>query len=194
MKEINVAEWRPRRAARAAPGSSEAARVAWCFRAEVASSFEAISPKHELAVDVPESEVWVRCDPLRIDQVLSNLINNAIKFSPAGGRVTVQLKRDGHEAILSVADCGIGISDEDQQRLFEPFRRVGPSRDTIPGVGLGLFVVRQIVLAHGGRVELASAPGRGTEFRVRLQAVASPHLADVDPTARRGERQEPLAH
>ncbi len=159
---------------------------------DVASSFEATSPKHDLVVDVPDNEVWVRCDSLRIEQVLSNLISNAIKFSPRGGRVAIELRRQDGEAILSVADSGIGISEADQQRLFEPFRRVGPSRDAIPGVGLGLFVVREIIRAHRGRVEVASVPGRGTTFRALLSETA-PSDVDVDTLVRGSDGQEPLA-
>jgi two-component system, OmpR family, sensor histidine kinase MtrB len=161
---------------------------------EVTSTFDA-TLTHELHVDVPDQEIWIRCDPLRIEQVLSNLISNAIKFSPAGGKVTVALRREGNEAVLSVADPGIGISDEDQRRLFEPFRRVGGSKDKIPGVGLGLFVVREIVAAHGGRVEITSAPGRGTEFRVRLRVDPSPEQeATARPFEAESGREQPLTH
>jgi two-component system, OmpR family, sensor histidine kinase MtrB len=157
---------------------------------EVASMFEATSPNHRLIVAVPGKEILLRCDPLRIEQVLSNLVSNAIKFSPNGGGVMIGLESDGAEAVLSVADSGVGISEEDQRRLFEPFRRVGSSKDVIPGVGLGLFVVREIVLAHGGRVEVVSAPGRGTEFRVRLQTDRS---AEPGAAGRGVEPEAPLS-
>ena len=67
-----------------------------------------------------------------------------------------------------MADQGIGIPDEDRRRLFAPFRRVGDARHSIPGSGLGLFVARQIVIAHGGRIDVDSAPGRGSTFRLSL--------------------------
>jgi two-component system, OmpR family, sensor histidine kinase MtrB len=141
---------------------------------EVTAQFEATSPANRLIVDLPDEEVWLRCDPLRMEQVLSNLLSNAIKYSPEAGDVRVTLVREPDEIILSVADQGIGISTEDQARLFEPFRRVGSPTGAVPGAGLGLFVVRQIVLAHGGRIDVASARGSGSTFRVRLPVVASP--------------------
>jgi signal transduction histidine kinase len=156
------------------------------FIREIRSAFEMTSPKHELVVSVPEEPVWIRCDPLRVEQVLTNLVSNAIKFSPEGGRVAIALRREESEAIFSVTDSGIGISEEDQRRLFEPFGRVGRAKNAIPGVGLGLFVVREIVAAHGGRVEVRSAMGRGTEFRVRLQVDPSFYL-EPEPDPRRIE-------
>ena len=108
----------------------------------------------------------IRCDPLRIEQVITNLLSNAIKYSPEGGRVDVAVAPQEDGAVISVTDQGLGISEEDQQRLFEPFRRVGLSMETIPGVGLGLFVVRRIVEAHHGRIDVTSARGKGSSFRI----------------------------
>ncbi len=130
--------------------------------------FEGTSPEHRLAVSTPDTPILLACDPLRLEQVVSNLVSNAIKYSPDGGTVQVAIAREASEAIISVTDQGIGISPEDQQRLFEPFRRVGLSRENVPGVGLGLFVVRKIVEAHRGRIELESVPGHGSTFRVHL--------------------------
>jgi signal transduction histidine kinase len=151
---------------------------------EVTAVLQGTSPRHQLVVDVPEDPVWLHCDPLRIEQVLHNLVGNAIKFSPDGGRVAIGLTHEADEAILSVADCGIGISTEDQRSLFEPFHRVGAAKHQIPGVGLGLFVVREIVRAHGGRVEVTSVAGQGTTFRVHLPAEMQPR-----PGAEAGARR-----
>ncbi|HCF57185.1 MAG TPA: hypothetical protein DFS52_04195 [Myxococcales bacterium] len=82
--------------------------------------------------------------------------------------MSVALSRAGKEALIAVADQGIGISPEDQRRLFQPFQRTGPARESFPGVGLGLYVARRIVAAHGGRVELESTVGVGSTFRVSL--------------------------
>ncbi|NJM10192.1 MAG: ATP-binding protein [Bdellovibrionaceae bacterium] len=101
-------------------------------------------------------------------QVLSNLISNAIKYSPNGGTVRVELRAEGVDAVIKVSDEGIGISVDDQQRIFEPFRRTNLTKMSIPGVGLGLSVVRRIVFAHQGRIEVNSAPNAGATFTVRL--------------------------
>jgi signal transduction histidine kinase len=130
--------------------------------------FQGSSPEHPIEVSAPDEPVLLRCDPLRIEQVVSNLISNAIKYSPGGGTVWVALTRTAEEATIAVTDQGIGISAEDQRRLFEPFRRAGPSRETIPGVGLGLFVTRTIVEGHGGRIEIESRPEKGSTFLVYL--------------------------
>lgn len=131
---------------------------------EIAEPFEGSSRlRLELSLSEP-----LRCDPLRVQQVLSNLLSNACKYSLPGGEVEVRLERVADDAVLAVTDHGIGLSAADQRHLFEPFRRLGPSRGHIPGVGLGLSVVRRIVDAHGGRVEVESAPGRGSSFRVYL--------------------------
>jgi signal transduction histidine kinase len=134
--------------------------------------FQAISPGRHIELSLPGDEVALVCDGLRIEQVTANLVSNALKYSPADAPVRVSLERAGGEARLVVADHGLGIAEEDQRRLFEPFRRVGLSAESIPGVGRGLFIVRQIVEGHGGGLSLTSAPGRGSTFRVHLPLAA----------------------
>ena len=121
-------------------------------------------------VQLPEEPAVVECDPMRIEQVVTNLISNAIKYSPDDAPVTVSVASNDEEVAVSVADRGIGLSEEERQRLFEPFRRVGLSKEAVPGVGLGLFVVKRIVDAHHGRIEVESEPGEGSTFRVLLPA------------------------
>ena len=107
-------------------------------------------------------------DHVRIEQVLTNLVSNAIKYSLAGSVVEVSLQRQAGQIELCVVDHGMGIAPKDLARIFEPFRRVGLSNGNVPGVGLGLFVVRKIVEAHGGRIDVESTLGRGSTFRVVL--------------------------
>jgi signal transduction histidine kinase len=106
-------------------------------------------------------------DRNRLKQVVVNLIDNAIKYTRAGGRVTVAVRSDGESAVLEVADTGIGIAAEHQANIFDRFFRVDPDRGA-SGSGLGLAISRSICTAHGGAMELDSAPGRGSTFRVRL--------------------------
>ena len=138
---------------------------------EVVDQHRPTAPAHRIEVSLPDGPVPVRCDPIRIEQVLANLVGNAIKYSPGGGRVRVGVTAEDGRATLSVADQGLGIAPEDQPFIFEPFRR-GARHEGIPGMGLGLSVARRIVEAHGGALEVESAPGSGAVFRVRLPLIA----------------------
>jgi two-component system, OmpR family, phosphate regulon sensor histidine kinase PhoR len=101
--------------------------------------------------------------------VLSNLVSNAIKFTPDEGRLGIELAVDGRDAVLRVADSGIGISEADRERLFERFFRAANAvEQAIPGTGLGLAICKGIVDAHAGRLWLESALGEGTTVTVRL--------------------------
>ena len=135
---------------------------------EVAHLFEGSSPKHRLEVQLPEEPVIASHDPLRIGQVLNNLVSNAIKYSPEGGPVRLSLHTEGPRAIVAVADRGIGMTADDRARLFQPFRRGASVQESIPGVGLGLSASCKLVLAHGGTIEVESEPGAGSTFRVQL--------------------------
>jgi two-component system OmpR family sensor kinase len=115
----------------------------------------------------PGSPVLTLADRNRLKQVVVNLIDNAIKYTRAGGCVTVAVSSEGESAVLEVVDTGIGIALEHQPNVFERFFRVDPDRGA-SGSGLGLAISRSICTAHGGAVELDSAPGRGSTFRVRL--------------------------
>ncbi|MDY7230225.1 HAMP domain-containing sensor histidine kinase [Hyalangium rubrum] len=134
----------------------------------VVELYQATGPGHELRLSLPETPVPLCCDGIRIEQVLNNLVSNALKYSPVGTRVEVTVERQGEEAALSVADQGIGISAEEQLRLFAAFQRARGARERAPGAGLGLSVARRIVEAHGGHIEVESTPGQGSVFRVRL--------------------------
>lgn len=150
---------------------------------EVVELFEATSPQHELAVQIPAGEILLKCDPVRMAQVLSNLISNAIKYSPGGTRIEVALARHAETLSLSVTDHGIGISDQDQRHMFEPFRRFTSTKGQIPGVGLGLFMVRQIVRAHGGHIDVQSQVSQGTSVRVHVPLdCTTPGAVDALPS------------
>jgi signal transduction histidine kinase len=113
----------------------------------------------------------VSADPDRLSQAVINLLNNALKFTPAGGRVEVAVRGGPEESEIRVADNGIGIGPEDLPRVFERFYRADSSRSRATGgSGIGLSIAKAIVEAHGGTITAASRPGRGSEFRIRLPA------------------------
>jgi signal transduction histidine kinase len=114
----------------------------------------------------PDPRAIGNWDRLRIEQVATNLISNAIKYG-AGKLIEISVSVEGGDAVLAVRDHGIGIAPALQERIFERFGRAVPARD-YPGLGLGLFIARQIVDAHGGTIRVVSAPGQGATFRVEL--------------------------
>jgi PAS domain S-box-containing protein len=122
---------------------------------------------HTLILDADEGVVghW---DRGRLDQVLTNLLSNALKYSPAGGEVRLHIGKSGDQAVVTVSDQGIGISQEEQKNLFQPFSRGGAAHGRIGGTGLGLYIVRQIVEGHGGTIAVESAPGQGSTFTLTL--------------------------
>ena len=137
------------------------------------------APNHQLLLDC--EPVGVIGDGRRLEQMLVNLIGNAIKYSPAGGRVEIKINRRGELVEIQVSDEGMGIASADMPELFQPFRR-SPRVADIPGTGLGLSAVRRIVEAHGGSITVESVVGRGATFRVTL------------PSAMRFEEPAPLTH
>ena len=110
----------------------------------------------------------VLADPDRLLQVLLNLLTNAIKFTPAGGRISVACARDGRRVLLQVSDTGVGIDPEQLQRVFEPFVQLDSTR--ADGVGLGLAISRELTRAMGGELTAESAPGAGSTFTIALPA------------------------
>jgi signal transduction histidine kinase len=121
-----------------------------------------------LRIDCPE-DLRVRADRSRIGQVVANLVDNAIKYTPSGGTVELLARRDGPEVLLTVSDTGIGIPPGDIHRVWDRLFRGDESRSE-RGLGLGLSLVKAIVQAHNGRVSLESDPGRGSRFRLWLPA------------------------
>jgi signal transduction histidine kinase len=110
----------------------------------------------------------VRGDRDRLRQVLVNLIDNAVKYSPPGDEVRVEAENADGRVVIEVRDRGPGISPEHQRVIFEKFGRVNVGEHAKPGTGLGLFIARSIAEAHGGALEVRSAPGRGATFRLSL--------------------------
>ncbi|GAB4216505.1 MAG: hypothetical protein OHK0022_57690 [Roseiflexaceae bacterium] len=125
--------------------------------------------RHTLHLEGAEAPLWIKGDELRLEQVLQNLIQNAIKYSPQGGNVGVWLERRGDQALLRVSDQGVGIPADALPLLFRRFYRApNVERLQISGVGVGLFVVREIIALHGGTIEVESVEGSGSTFCVTL--------------------------
>ncbi len=120
---------------------------------------------------MPADPVWVRADAIAIDRLLLILVDNAVKYTPAGGRCEIELSQDRGQADITVRDTGVGISEGDLPSIFERFVRVdrARSRET-PGAGLGLAIARWITEMHGGTIAVESKVGAGSVFRVRLPA------------------------
>ena len=135
---------------------------------EVVELYEDVAEEKGVAVTLDHGEeVVVDADRDRLRQAFANLVDNAIKYTPSGGRVDVSVTRQPDRAVVSVTDTGAGISAEHLPRIWERLYRADPSRSE-RGLGLGLSLVKAFVEAHGGTVEAESEPGRGSRFTVRL--------------------------
>jgi two-component system CheB/CheR fusion protein len=144
----------------------------------------------DLRVEEEDEPIWVEGDATRLAQAVGNLLNNAVKFTPEGGLVSVKLRSEGNLAWLTVRDNGIGLAAETMVHLFEPFAQAEQSLDRrAGGLGLGLAVAQGLIRLHGGEIEAHSdGLGRGAEFVVRLPVVAGPARQPQAPA------DEPIAH
>jgi two-component system phosphate regulon sensor histidine kinase PhoR len=122
----------------------------------------------ECVLQVPEP-VMLDGDARRLAQIFRNLVDNAVKFSPQGGRILVSARELDGEALVSVSDSGCGIPSGDREKIFQRFYRVDPSRaKAVPGTGLGLSIVKHLLILHGGRITVDSQVGIGSTFTVHL--------------------------
>jgi heavy metal sensor kinase len=141
---------------------------------DVASLYEEVAEDKRMEITTAvDAGLTVVADPRRLHQVLANLVDNAVKYTPAGGRVRIAAHRDGGSVRIDVTDTGPGIPAHDLPRIWERLSRGDQSR-TARGLGLGLSLVRAIVRAHGGTVEVVAAPGQGSTFTVRLPGIVTP--------------------
>lgn len=135
---------------------------------DVVQLWSATTDKHELKASLPSEPLFLMADPVRIGQVITNIVNNAIKYSPQGGAIELVLSSTQDEALISVKDHGVGISRDDLRKIFEPFQRASSSRRLVPGVGIGLWVSKALIEKHHGIIEARSELNRGSEFVIRL--------------------------
>lgn len=128
----------------------------------------------KMEIDLPDEPVNVIGDEESLREAANNLLDNGLKYSREGGKVSVRLYEKGETAVIEVEDTGMGIEKRDQQRIFERFYRVDKARSReLGGTGLGLSIVKHIVTSHGGRVFVESVPGQGSTFRVTLPLASS---------------------
>jgi heavy metal sensor kinase len=128
------------------------------------------------------ADVWAEGDRTRMQQVIVNLIDNAIKYTQEGGRVEVSVRREGGSAMLEVSDNGVGIPAEALPHVFERFYRADKARSrTLGGAGLGLSIAKAICAAHGAEITVTSEEGRGSSFRVEMAAIEVPQGGSRSP-------------
>jgi CheY-like chemotaxis protein len=156
----------------------------------IAQAVEATQPlfmerDQELSIDVPGDPLPIRGDGARLTQIISNLLNNAAKFSDKGGRIALGVRQVGSLVVLSVADGGRGIPANMLERVFDVFTQLEDPDDSLQGgLGIGLALVKQLVEMHNGAIEARSeGPGCGSEFVVRLPIAISPHIGDAAAAA-----------
>jgi signal transduction histidine kinase len=144
-----------------------------CDPAEIAASVIDSAAVHvpediSLALD-PDGSPRIVCDENKLRQVLVNLLDNAIKYSPGGGRVEIRLRRETSHCLIEVVDDGLGIPMDERNRIFEKFYRLDPQQTKgVGGSGLGLYICRELVERMNGQLTVASEPGRGSTFTVEL--------------------------
>ncbi len=138
---------------------------------EVVARFRLVAPQHKIQLYLDRGTFEGNWDHDRLEQVLNNLVGNAIKYSPEGGTVTISTRHENGNLVVTIRDQGVGIPQEDQAQLFERFYRGSAEGQEVKGLGLGLYVTRRIVEAHGGTIAVRSKPGEGSEFSFTLPLV-----------------------
>ena len=127
----------------------------------------------DVSCDVPEDGLWVMADSDRIDQVLANLLDNAIKFTPDAGKITLSAVNTGDACRITIADTGIGVLPEDREKIFERFYTADHAHTSGKGTGLGLSICQRIMDMHGQRLELLDTQ-EGTAFAFTLPLASPP--------------------
>jgi signal transduction histidine kinase len=138
----------------------------WLPRMLIPWQEAALAKKLTWQAVIPSDLPTVQIDPVRFAQIMGNLLSNAVKYTPAGQTVMVEAGTQGEEIWIKVKDGGPGIPEEEQPKIFQPFYRGGQGRRIKQGMGLGLSIARDLVAAHGGQLDLESAPGEGSTFTV----------------------------
>jgi len=136
---------------------------------KVVRRFRGLEPKHDFLIDFEKDFPAVMAEPSLLEQVLTNLVDNSVKYSPSGGKVTISGQKSGDHVSVTVSDQGLGIPIAEMEHLFQKFHRVEKGRARkIQGTGLGLYICKAIIEAHGGTLEAASQLGKGSQFTFTL--------------------------
>lgn len=131
----------------------------------IVGEFALLADGHELKALLPSDELVINGDELRLEQIFHNLLQNAVKYSPAGGSIAIELRHAERDAVVVITDHGIGIPEHDQPFLFDRFyRATNVSSHQISGLGIGLAIVKELVALHGGTIDVQSTPGEGSTF------------------------------
>ena len=147
---------------------------------EVVGSLELTAPEFAFNLHLPADPVMVHADRHRIEQVITNLVQNAVKYSGDSRKIDVSVLVDGEEAVIGVRDYGVGIPATQQPHIFERFYRASNVRTHRSGLGLGLYISHNIVRRHGGRMWLESIEGKGSTFYFSLPRTPSQMAAQAD--------------
>jgi PAS domain S-box-containing protein len=163
------------------------------IREIISRKIESLSVQYEdmeISLGLPDSPVLSLADPNKIEQVLENLLTNAVKYSPGRAKIGAALKVNGEEITVCISDRGLGMSTEQVERVFEKFYRGHASNSGIPGTGLGMSIVRYIVEAHGGVVEVVSGEGEGTSVTFSLPKYTDDGFISLTEAMQNGEREK----
>lgn len=157
---------------------------------EVRAAFAGLADKGGITLECDlQQAVWFQADPARLMQVLTNLVSNAIKFTPSGGRITLSTRLDGEEVEIVVSDTGRGLDPERIDELFQSFSQVHDPQEDPAGIGLGLYISQGIIRQHGGEIKATSQGlGKGSTFVVILPLVSSVRLERVPEVKRKWNR------
>ena len=135
----------------------------------VADEMQPTLDRHAIEFSGPGEPLCVAGDELRLEQVIQNLLHNAVKYSPDGGMITVHVEQEHQQVCIAISDQGIGIPEQARDQIFRRFFRAeNAAASRVNGMGIGLYVVKEIVALHDGTVELASTTAQGSTFRVRI--------------------------
>jgi signal transduction histidine kinase len=135
----------------------------------VVNDIQSMFEQHEIQLEAPDTQVFVEGDELRLEQVFQNLLQNAVKYSPYGGLIVMEIEQNDSHVQVHICDHGIGIPSHAIPQLFQRFYRAdNVLAQQISGIGVGLFVVKEIIDLHGGQIDIDSVEGQGSTFTVTL--------------------------